>query len=167
MQNSLDKFVNHNSRNMSEEHIHVYPLEILLCQNKIFVKIENNWKYLPIKETYTLPQEFQDVIFKGVSTLEDLKNNRHPNILKHYSTQKIARIQVLEDAILVYESYKSLPWKINKQTGFIESQATYNENDIPFLTRLYGKSSANVPTITQSQRRIRTCANTKLSSLKK
>lgn len=167
MQNSLDKFVTHNSQNMSEEPIHVYPLEILLCQNKIFVKIENNWKYLPIKETYTLPQEFQDVIFKGVNTLEDLKNNRHPNILKHYSTQKIARIQVLEDAILLYETHKSLPWKISKLTGLIESQAACNENDIPFLTRLYGESGTHVPTITQSKKRIRTCANTKLSSLKK
>ena len=167
MQNSLDKFVTHNSQNMSEEPIHVYPLEILLCQNKIFVKIENNWKYLPIKETYTLPQEFQDVIFKGVNTLEDLKNNRHPNILKHYSTQKIARIQVLEDAILLYEAHKSLPWKINKHTGFIENQAAYSEIDLPFLTQLHGTRDTYIPTRIQNQRRVRTCANTKLSSLKK
>ena len=106
-------------------------------------------------------------IIGSIYLLEELKTNRSPNILKHYSTHRIARIQVLEDAILVYESYKSLPWKISKLTGLIESQAACNENDIPFLTRLYGESGTHVPTITQSKKRIRTCANTKLSSLKK
>ena len=166
MQNSLSEFENHHFQNMSEEQTQVSPLEILLCDNKVFAKIENNWEYLPIKKAYTLPQEFQDVIFKGINTLEELKTNRSPNILKHYSTHRIARIQVLEDAILLYEAHKSLPWKISKLTGLIESQAAYNENDIPFLTQLYGESGTYVPTSTQNQRRIRTCANTKLSSLK-
>ena len=152
---------------MSEEQTHVSPLEILLCDNKVFVKIENNWEYLSIKKTYTLSQEFQDVIFKSINALEDLKTNRSPNISKHYSIHRIARIQVLEDTILLYETHKPLPWKISKLTGFIESQAAYNENDIPFLTQLYGISSTYVPTSTQSQRRVRTCANTKLSSLRK
>ena len=167
MQNSLNKFINHHFQNMSEEQTHVSSLEILLCDNKVFVKIENNWEYLSIKKIYTLSQEFQNVIFKSINDLEELKTNRSPNILKHYSTHRIARIQVLEDAILLYEAHKSLPWKISKITGLIESQAAYNENDISFLTQLYGIGSTYVPTSTQSQRRVRTCANTKLSSLRK
>ena len=86
-----------------------------------------------------MSQEFQDVIFKSINALEDLKTNRSPNISKHYSTHRIARIQFLEDTILLYETHKPLPWKISKFTGLIESQAAYNENDIPFLTQLYGK----------------------------
>ena len=106
-------------------------------------------------------------IIGSIYLLEELKTNRSPNILKHYSTNRIARIQVLEDTILLYEAHKSLPWKISKLTGLIESQAAYNEHDIPFLNQLYGISSTYVPTSTQSQRRVRTCANTKLSSLRK
>lgn len=167
MQNSLSEFENHHFQNMSEEQTQVSPLEILLCDNKVFAKIENNWEYLPIKKAYTLPQEFQDVIFKGINNLEELKTNRSPNILKHYSTHRIARIQVLEDAILLYKAHKSLPWKINKHTGFIENQAAYSEIDLPFLTQLHGTRDTYIPTSIQNQRRVRTCANTKLSSLKK
>ncbi len=51
MQNSLSEFENHHFQNMSEEQTQVSPLEILLCDNKVFAKIENNWEYLPIRGT--------------------------------------------------------------------------------------------------------------------
>ena len=73
-----------------------------------------------------------------------------------------------DKTILLYESHKSLPWIINKITGIVESQATYDERDLAYLSTLFGiNTNKDAKTSNMKRSRIRTCANTKLSSLKK
>lgn len=90
------------------------------------------------------------------------------NLKKIVETRKIVNIVPKENCVMLYEDKKSIPWKISKTNGEIIYQAAYSEKDLILLQKKYG---IGLNTINHSsntgQSRIRTCANTKLTTLKK
>lgn len=143
------------------------PLEVLLCKNQVFIKIENDWQRLKEKQDFFLPSEFQNIIIFQVSDIQKLTNEKKASF-KQYSTKKLVRVIHSNDALFFYEAHKSLPWKINKVTGIVQKQAAYSESDLIYLNNLYGINSEVHAQKTNIKRsRVRTCANTKLSTLKK
>lgn len=145
----------------------IKPLEILIFDKHIFLKLEEEWLPLPVKQSYFLSGEYQNVILQKINNREELKCGT-VSLLKTISTKKIVQVTNNDKTVLLYESHKSLPWIINKITGIVESQATYDERDLAYLSTLFGiNTNKDAKTSNMKRSRIRTCANTKLSSLKK
>ena len=76
----------------------------------------------------------------------------------------IEMYKVKNDILNIYMEGKSIPMKVN-QYGHICETATYNYKDLEKISS-FSETHDYTPT-SLSRRRMRTCANTKLSSLKK
>ncbi len=143
------------------------PLEVLLYQNKVFIKIENDWQYLREGQDFFLPSNFQNIIILQVNDIKKLDDKKEKDF-KQYATKELVRVTNSNNALFFYETHKSLPWKIDKLTGIVQKQAAYTENDLPYLNSLYGISNELHELKSNMKRsRVRTCANTKLSTFKR